>query len=377
MISDQERASVEEAWIKLIEDPNAGGSRRRILPHLQAHDMWFIVMRPGSQLGAELTLGGPFGDLWRGAKDLRGVGVVVTPLAPERSKLVLTETQPGQSDLFRSLTTDLVGRIDPTGEGRSLDAVLVRLEAWRRFFASGAKALSAESQLGLYGELLVLLEVVASAVGPEMACRTWTGPDPAIQDFQLPGGSVEVKTTRSAEPVSVTISSERQLDSTGAGELLLVVNQLDAREDGPGETLPALVGRCRHLASGSPAAAMALEDSLLAAGYLDSDADRYLTRYSMRHQSVYWVTEGFPRIVPSMLPAGVGSVRYQLAADACAPWRLAREEVSDLLGREADSDQWRERVERLQGTYPMNASADPLLGGGEQPDEGHGEGGGH
>lgn len=359
MLRDEDRSAVEEAWLRLLDDTDPGANRRRLLPELQAHDLWLIVDRPGNHLSAELTLAGPFGEGWREARDLAGVGVVVTPLSPSRAQMTLTENRTGQSSLFRSLVTDLVVQIDPTGAGRSLDRILVRLEVWRRFFASRANGLSAESQLGLYGELLVLLEVVAPAVGPETACRTWTGPDPAVQDFQLPGGSIEVKTTRGAGPLWIAISSERQLDTTGSGELLLIVNELDARDDGPGETLPALVARCRELASASPLGSLALEDSLLAAGYLDSDAVRYPMHYCPRGRRVFRVAEGFPRIVPSMLPAGVGSVRYALAADACTPWQVGRQEATTLLANYAESAQWWDAREQLTLTTNSAVGGEP------------------
>jgi hypothetical protein len=343
----------------LLEDSTSHGGRRRVLPNLKAHDIWFTIRRPGNQLEAELTLAGPFGDLWRRAKDLRGVGVAVTPLAPSRARLTLSETRSGQSDLFQSLVTDLVANIDPAGREPSLDRVLVRLEAWQRFFALGPMGLSLESQLGLYGELRVLIDLVAPAFGPEIACKSWTGPDPAIQDFQLEQASIEVKSTRAAQPVSFQVSSERQLDATGAGQLLLVLNVVDAREDGPGETLQHIVESCRKLVSDKPEGAMALDDSLLSAGYLDAEAARYSTRYTLRQQSVFVVDADFPSIVPSMLPLGVASVRYRIAADACVPWRVSTDEAIVLLAGRSTRDEWLTALTRPQGTTPPEPPNEP------------------
>ena len=70
------------------------------------------------------------------------------------------------------------------------------------------------------------------------------------------------------------IASERQLDETGAGILILFHMSLDERT-GQGETLNDIVADLRLRASSDPIASEELDTRLVDAGYLDIQAYRY------------------------------------------------------------------------------------------------------
>jgi Putative PD-(D/E)XK family member, (DUF4420) len=125
------------------------------------------------------------------------------------------------------------------------------------------------------------------------------------------------------------ISSERQLDETGADALYLAHLSIDARQGG-GETLPEAVEAIRALARGGNAEGP-LEDRLGNAGYLDIHASRYTTGYTLRRLSLYRVEEGFPRIVERDLADGVGDVRYSVAVTECRDWERPVEEIGTRL----------------------------------------------
>lgn len=171
-----------------------------------------------------------------------------------------------------------------------------------------------------------LLPVMGSS-----AVAGWKGGERAHQDFQFLTGSVEVKTTLAKQPQVVRITSERQLDDVATPVLFLMVIALD-RQEGSGETLPVLVDSLRAALGPDPAARERFEDALMAAAYLDVHATRYADHgYLVRSERLFRVGQGFPRIVESGLPEGIGDVNYGLSVAACQPHAVDVAELRTAL----------------------------------------------
>ncbi len=142
-----------------------------------------------------------------------------------------------------------------------------------------------------------------------------------------------MKTTAAKQPQSVRITSERQLDVTGVGQLFLHVVVVDEREvspdtNAPGQSLVGIVAEIRSAVTGDPIALAEFNDRLLDAGWLDSQAGRYEgRRWTVRHEITYRVSEGFPRLTERNLPAGVGDVNYALNLAACDPFAVTTTEM--------------------------------------------------
>lgn len=229
------------------------------------------------------------------------------------------------ADLFDALADDLARRVGAAEAGcaTQLAALLGGVARWQRFLAVGAEGLSDEAQRGLWGELHFLRGALLAAFGAEAAVAAWQGHAAAHQDFLVPRGAVEVKTTSGKAPHIVRITSERQLDDRGLPALYLRHLALAVR-DGAGETLPSLVAALREQLLTDAIAAERFEDALLAAGYLDAHAWRYEGRgYAVRETNDFAVRGRFPRLTERDLPAGVGDVRYALSLDACRAFLLA------------------------------------------------------
>lgn len=64
------------------------------------------------------------------------------------------------------------------------------------------------------------------------------------------------------------------------------------------------------------------DERLFAGGYLDAQAPAYGTGYTVRLANIFLVAEGFPRIVESDRPAGVGDVVYSIAVGALTPFAI-------------------------------------------------------
>lgn len=113
------------------------------------------------------------------------------------------------------------------------------LSRWRELFRpERGPALGPDALAGLYGELTVLAEILR--VDPGFDVAAWRGPDDHVHDFELPGGALEVKTTRARSGGSARINGHDQLEPPESGRLALVWMRLDADAPG-GQTVPDLV----------------------------------------------------------------------------------------------------------------------------------------
>lgn len=243
------------------------------------------------------------------------------------------------ADVFAAVAEDLARRVGDTATpGEAVRTLLGQLAKWQRFLAAGSDELGDEAQRGLWGELhclrhrlLPFFETVADG---HAAIVGWKGSRRTHQDFQYSGGALEVKTTTSKHPVSVRITSERQLDDTAWPALFLHVLVLDARDNGH-DSLPTMVAVLRDtLGRCAPAAREPFEDGLFAAGYLDAHAPRYSERgYSLREEHWFRVWGAFPRLVESTMPAGTGDASYLLSVAACSSFSvLPQDALTTLAG---------------------------------------------
>jgi len=152
------------------------------------------------------------------------------------------------------------------------------------------------------------------------------------QDFQFLGCAVEVKTTSAKQHQKLAIASERQLDDTGAGAIVLLHLSLDVRQ-GQGETLPAMVASVRSLVVSDAIAKDELENLLFEVGYLDIHVTRYEnTGYTIREHNYFKVGADFPKIIESDLRNGVGDVRYTVSVAECKRFSIPVSEIIALIG---------------------------------------------
>jgi hypothetical protein len=229
-----------------------------------------------------------------------------------------------------ALDTIAVELIEALEAGASIGRVrLVQnvLAKWRRFWSGIAQGvLSKEGQLGLFGELWFLNRWLVPAVGVSAAIRMWRGPAAARNDFEAPGLAIEVKTTGRVDGAHVIHGLDQLLEPPG-GKLMLF--SLLVRDEASGtEGLPAQVAESRGLIAEDYELQSQFDALIYAAGYDDRLAAEYAKLVlRIRDTGLYSVTQGFPRLVPASLvagvPAGVSAVEYQLRLDAAGAWLLA------------------------------------------------------
>lgn len=171
--------------------------------------------------------------------------------------------------------------------------------------------MSASEQIGLFGELWVLSNILFPTLGTR-SCHLWSGPESERHDFVGRGVHMEVKTTTKSEPRH-EISRIDQLKAP-YGKRLLFISIILERSLGGHETLADRVDEIREKL-GADGHALDVFDSRLAQmgwqeGLRQTGA---LLRFTFRDVYVFEVTGSFPRLPDDYVPPlGVTGIKYTI-----------------------------------------------------------------
>jgi hypothetical protein len=324
----------EDLWRELEAGRVDGEGRlvRRIHPE-SAVDLYLGVTKPDNRrilsMGVAAGVTEELDDLPSG----RGIETRVRHSPDEaRAQLQLVLGDPMSADIFTALAQDLAAAVSPVATDKEAVATWVgRLRRWQGLLAALTHdGLSGERQRGLYAELWMLRRHLFGSLGADSAIRGWTGPSASSHDFELDYGAVEVKSTAGKQHQRLRIASERQLDDTGVPQLFLYHLSLDVRQ-GEGETLIDAVNAVRAELAGT-LVAVEFEERLLMSGYTAAHEPRYRgTVYTEREENFFRVEAGFPRLIESDLPSGIGDVRYSVAVAECKHWGVSAGEAMNGL----------------------------------------------
>ena len=231
------------------------------------------------------------------------------------------------ADIFLNLCKALMSAtsvIKPDNDLAVIDMLMNCLKRWQELLRIGTRTgLSLESQIGLFGELLVLRDVFLANLEPVVAVACWKGPEKDEQDFGYSNSLVEVKTSRSTRDHSFTVSSLAQLD-TSSGNITLLFQTLGVFEDSPPDSmsLNGLVEEVKSLLGEHPYAIADLDVKLTLSGYAaDPLYDQYhFIAISRKH---FDVSGEFPRIEPADVRPGIEKAKYTVSVDDCMDYELA------------------------------------------------------
>lgn len=161
----------------------------------------------------------------------------------------------------------------------------------------GATALSADREVGLFGELTVL-ECLISTVGGALAVAAWRGPSGDEHDFDLGSGDLEVKSTTSEKRIH-WIGSLSQLEPS-PGRVLWVLSVQVTTGLAEGVTIAGLIGKLRSRLTGVDLGAF--EKKLYSAGWRDKYSTRAQRRFTFRSRAVLLpVNKAFPALTLSRM----------------------------------------------------------------------------
>lgn len=264
---------------------------------------------------------------------LKGMTLEFEVNAPGITTVVLQLTQESFDSIFGVLVADVV---DACMKGDAnpdrLKKLIRRIQHWQKFLEQmETNGLTPQQQVGLYGELLLLLQLLKAGGDAVQLVNAWNGPDAANHDFSVGLAAIEVKSTSSNDMSSFVVSNEFQLDVSNLESLVICHFCFDVRGGAP-KSLPRLVGEI--FAELDPICCDEFDGKLLNAGYHVAHAHLYdAVGYLERQQSFYRVRSGFPALTPANLPAGICETKYRVRLDGCASFQIAHSEgLVALLG---------------------------------------------
>lgn len=223
----------------------------------------------------------------------------------------------GSLEMFTMMAADVVATTDSAATDNNeqlISIFLGRVRAWQIFMKRASEGmLSPEAEVGLYGELVLLKEILESGVPETTAIQSWRGPLDGIQDFQLGTGAIEVKTTTSIGGFHANITSLEQLDESLITPLFLAGVHLQLKKSGI--SLPELVEEIYNLLHMEPELRLAFQTQLLHAGFYPSMSERYFRRFSLKRRKIFPIYGDFPRLRRSDVSSQIQKARYEIDLD--------------------------------------------------------------
>ncbi|MFW5871807.1 MAG: PD-(D/E)XK motif protein [bacterium] len=252
--------------------------------------------------------------------DLKDITTEILPDETQVDKMLLliSLADNSLSSIFAVLCEDLFNYISNIKEDKELVKSLQnRFLKWKELFEiAKSPGLSPEKQIGLFGELFLLKELIEESGKIEECLNIWVGPDIGIRDFEKNNTAIEVKTTQTHNHQRIRISSERQLDTSLLENLFLFHLSLEKR-NGKENSLNKIVSALFSVIGDNMLLNNMLNRKLISVGYFKHHESYYENiSYMIRGKDFYTVTENFPRIEEKDLMKGVGDVKYSIILTA-------------------------------------------------------------
>lgn len=264
---------------------------------------------------------------------LNGISVIdYRPESTGRFRMILSLRQAEHREIFYLLCNDIVdATIACKDPGSALQVMMRRTWRWHQLLRGERDGrLSPEAQKGLIGELDFLVTSLLPHFSASEVLNFWEGPSGSPKDFVIGSRCVEVKARRGAARPFLSISSEHQLDIGEFYALYLYVVDLSACSDNDPEgfTLNDAVDKAFSLfCEKDPGSVSILESKLLEVGYLKEDdySDKSWIKLGVIG---YAVTDDFPKIVDTQLPAGIEDVKYKIDLSSITKYMVP---ITDIL----------------------------------------------
>lgn len=242
-------------------------------------------------------------------------GILIEKIRKDGSQL-LTISLLNQDliSLFAVLSSDLIDTVkDSESETKLLELLLNRIVKWQHLLEiAQSNGLSPEKQLGLFGELYLLKKLILRTKETKLCIDIWVGPETGIRDFEFNDNAIEVKTSKSHNHQKVTISSERQLDTSTLETLFLYHLSVEKRK-GSNYTLNYIISEIIDLIGNDYSLITDFKKKLAKVAYFEHQKAFYdEVSYIIRNESFYDIKGDFPRIEENDLMKGVGDVKYSV-----------------------------------------------------------------
>ena len=215
---------------------------------------------------------------------------------------------------------------------KSIQLFLLELYSGKDFFEEEnvPKKLTIEKQIGLFGEIQTLKEVLGKKFDKEASLSYWTGPSKK-HDFTLPNTLIEIKTT-STDSKKINTSSTNQIAPVYDKKLKLIFIQLKKSIDGL--SLSEVIDNYSKILK--EVSELLFNDFILKltqCGYLDMHKNEYDQKYKIDKFNFYNIEKNFPYIKEYVVPDGLSdlSITYKIDLEKCEDFRINEEELISNL----------------------------------------------
>lgn len=229
--------------------------------------------------------------------------------------------------VFAELGDEILTRIE--AGSTCAEAAHSTIEEFRSLLVRPNASQIPQSQVaGLVGELLVLNRLLDQNPA---AWKCWRGPAGDRHDFAAGPHSLEVKVSLSKGRTKVTINGFDQLEEPAGGSLHLLHFELEAAASGM-----LSVNALGKAALGKTSEPENLQQLLSALGCDDVGNPSWNhIAFRLENESLFKISEGFPRLVPSMLAGGVSSagisnVSYATDLSTAEEFRVDPSEIKKI-----------------------------------------------
>lgn len=257
-------------------------------------------------------------------KRFTGVEIQILP----NSELIIILLENELSDVFIMFIEDIVNSISVIYEcEEALMRISQRVSYWKRLFGKFTGGLlTPQQQRGLYGELLILEQLLKECKNYSKVMDAWQAPTATNQDFYFNRSAIEVKTSKSNHP-SIKVANEFQLDSSLFEHLYLAFVKLSELPNGE-NTLLNKINEIRNILKLSP---VLVDDFDLKLSYLgissDIESEYNKTSYKVRKITFYEVNENFPKILSTMVDKAVTHISYEISPTECVEFEVLSDTV--------------------------------------------------
>jgi hypothetical protein len=248
--------------------------------------------------------------------------------------IALYRQSTGNPEFFGMMADDVVITLERqrvTDDDRLFHVFISRIRAWQEFMRRGDDGfLSPEAEVGLFGELSFMQELIYAGLPAAVAIDAWQGPLDGSQDFSLGIGAIEVKSTVSLQGFPAKIGTLDQLDDSLIRPLFLAAVRLAINPSG--KTLPTIIRETRNHLTTEPAALADLDTRLLHAGYLDAAVARHTRCFLRTGLRLLPITDNFPRLTRANVAIEIRKARYELDLDLIPSGDVALIDALKQLG---------------------------------------------
>lgn len=225
-------------------------------------------------------------------------------------------------ELFFSVCKDIISICATYSSNEEMVvAVENRLKRWQAFLMQNTEvSLSLMMQMGLFAELMFLINILIPRRGVSVAIIAWGGPESDRQDFSLADIAVEIKSYKTSRSPQVSISSTHQL-FTDIKPLFLIAYGLTEVENGL--SIADLISELDVLISSESISIIQLfERKLIEFGYMPGMTYDVMYKFAVDSLRGFIVEKDFPRILPHQTSPEIIAVNYTIDLQLCTRFEM-------------------------------------------------------